>query len=462
MSTKLLYRTPLLNRTRGENNMKSLKATTVSLNLGRDPKSLDWASATRQAGVLGNSFWSSYLQHFKDPKGYWWAFGVATVIEEKSKQLFALSGLSEDPSVVELLPVKDQQVPIATATVHRPQFAFTWRGVQYTWNRLPQGWKHSPAICHGLIQATLEKAKAPEHIQYIDDIIVWGDTAKEVFIKGQKIIQILLKAGFALKNEEEEPVSRAEEAPPYNQLPDEETRYALFTDGSCPIVGRNRKWKVAVWSPTRQVAETTEDEGESSQFVKLKAVRLVLDIAEREGWPRLYLYTDSWMIVNVLWGWLDQWKKINWRRRGKPIWASDLWQDIAARVKKLNVRIRHVDGPRVELMRNMLITDSLLSISMPRVPFCLVALKPLCPTPEVLEGVVVAKMQDPALGLVESHTVGFSPSTQPVQVPLQSPPTLQHIDSPPQLGVIFKFANGRLHPLIQIINKDIKQDWDQH
>ncbi|KAJ7408019.1 hypothetical protein BTVI_60865 [Pitangus sulphuratus] len=37
--------------------------------------------------------------------------------------------------------------------------------------------------------------------------------------------------------DEEEPVSRAEEAPPHNQLPEEETRYALFTDGSCRIVG---------------------------------------------------------------------------------------------------------------------------------------------------------------------------------------------------------------------------------
>ncbi|RMC22110.1 hypothetical protein DUI87_02983 [Hirundo rustica rustica] len=75
---------------------------------------------------------------------------------------------------------------------------FTWKGVQYTWNRLPQGWKHSPTICHGLIQAALEKGEAPEHLQYIDDIIVWGNTAMEVFEKGE-IIQILLKAGFAIK-----------------------------------------------------------------------------------------------------------------------------------------------------------------------------------------------------------------------------------------------------------------------
>ncbi|GAB0203300.1 hypothetical protein GRJ2_002795600 [Grus japonensis] len=185
--------------------------------------------------------------YFKDPKGYRWAFGVATVNAEKIKQLSTLPGLSEDPFVVGLLQVEEQQVPIATRTVHRrqyrtnrdslapihelihqvetqgviskthspfnspiwpvqksdggwrltvdyrglnkvtpplsaavpdllelqyeleskaakwyatidianvffsiplaaecrPQFAFTWRGVQYTWNRLPQGWKHS-------------------------------------------------------------------------------------------------------------------------------------------------------------------------------------------------------------------------------------------------------------------------------------------------------------------------------
>ncbi|RMC21982.1 hypothetical protein DUI87_02853 [Hirundo rustica rustica] len=88
-------------------------------------------------------------------------------------------------------------IPLAAEC--RPQFAFTWRGVQYTWNRLPQGWKHSPTICHGLVQAALEKGEAPEHLQYIDDIIVWGNTAAEVFEKGEKIIQVLLKAGFAIK-----------------------------------------------------------------------------------------------------------------------------------------------------------------------------------------------------------------------------------------------------------------------
>ncbi|GAB0208235.1 hypothetical protein GRJ2_003289200 [Grus japonensis] len=88
-------------------------------------------------------------------------------------------------------------IPLAAEC--RPGFPFTWRGIQYTWNRLPQGWKHSPTICHGLIQTALEKGEAPEHLQYIEDITVWGNSAEEVSEKGKKIIQILLQAGFAIK-----------------------------------------------------------------------------------------------------------------------------------------------------------------------------------------------------------------------------------------------------------------------
>ncbi|KFP79236.1 hypothetical protein N311_04155, partial [Apaloderma vittatum] len=89
-------------------------------------------------------------------------------------------------------------IPLAAEC--RPPFAFTWRGIQYTWHRLPQGWKHSSTICHGLIHTALEQGEAPEHLQCIDDIIVWGNTAAEVFENGRKIIQILLKAGFAIKH----------------------------------------------------------------------------------------------------------------------------------------------------------------------------------------------------------------------------------------------------------------------
>ncbi|KAK4806944.1 hypothetical protein QYF61_027311 [Mycteria americana] len=46
-----------------------------------------------------------------------------------------------------------------------------------------------------------------------------------------------------------EEVTRAKEAPLYNKLPENEKQYALFTDGSCCIVGKHWRWKAAVWSP---------------------------------------------------------------------------------------------------------------------------------------------------------------------------------------------------------------------
>ncbi|RMC15357.1 hypothetical protein DUI87_07548 [Hirundo rustica rustica] len=75
--------------------------------------------------------------------------------------------------------------------------------------------------------------------------------------------------------------------------------------GACVdlLGGANRKGKAAV---QQQVAQATEGQGGLNQVAELKAIQLALDIAEREKWPRLYLYTDSWMVANALWGWLNR------------------------------------------------------------------------------------------------------------------------------------------------------------
>ncbi|KAJ7416059.1 hypothetical protein BTVI_36392 [Pitangus sulphuratus] len=88
--------------------------------------------------------------------------------------------------------------------------------------------------------------------------------------------------------------------------------------------------------------------------------------------------------------------------------------------------------------------------------------QPLCAQPVALQGVVMAKVQDPVPGLAESHPVEIRSSLQLVQDTLKSPPTFQQINIPPQLGVICKFTNGTLDAFNQIINKDVKQDWAQH
>jgi len=93
----------------------------------------------------------------------------------------------------------------------------------------------------------------------------------------------------------------------------------------------------------------------------------------------------------------------------------------------------------------------------PMVLFCWAAFQPLLPKSVALLGVVVTKVQDTAFGLVEIYTIGLGPSILSVHIPLQSLPTLKQIDTPTQLGVICKLTEGALNPLIQIIDKDVKQ-----
>ena len=52
------------------------------------------------------------------------------------------------------------------------------------------------------MQMAVEQGQAPEHLQCIDDSLMWGSKAEEVFEKGMKIIQILLKVGFAIDQSE--------------------------------------------------------------------------------------------------------------------------------------------------------------------------------------------------------------------------------------------------------------------
>ncbi|RMB96425.1 hypothetical protein DUI87_27100 [Hirundo rustica rustica] len=37
-------------------------------------------------------------------------------------------------------------------------------------------------------------------------------------------------------------------------------------------------------------------------------------------------------------------EEANWQRGGKPIWAAKEWKDIATRVERLPVKVRHVDA----------------------------------------------------------------------------------------------------------------------
>ncbi|RMC13980.1 hypothetical protein DUI87_09064 [Hirundo rustica rustica] len=98
----------------------------------------------------------------------------------------------------------------------------------------------------------------------------------------------------------------------------------------------------------------------------------------------------------------------------------------------------------------------------PWVPFLLGTVQPCCPQPVTLQGVIVSKVQDLALGLIKLLPIGLCPSIQSFQISLQGMSTFQQIDTRSQLSVICKFTSERLDAYIHVINKNIEQSWPQH
>ncbi|XP_030058356.1 uncharacterized protein LOC115469710 [Microcaecilia unicolor] len=81
------------------------------------------------------------------------------------------------------------------------QFAVTWKGRQYTFTRLPQGWVHSPTICHCVVAQHLDSCKLSVNIQtsyYIDDILVQGDSESEVATALQQVVQHMRDCGWEI------------------------------------------------------------------------------------------------------------------------------------------------------------------------------------------------------------------------------------------------------------------------
>ncbi|GAB0206689.1 hypothetical protein GRJ2_003134500 [Grus japonensis] len=140
-------------------------------------------------------------------------------------------------------------------------------------------WQYEESLSSSLVSAV---EKLSREFQQFREDMSYSPPVRTSVSAIRRILEVITDwpegKDFGMSPEEE--VTHAEEAPPYNKLPENEKQYALFTDGSCRIVGKHRRWKAAVWSPTRRVAEAAEGEGESSQFAEVKAIQLALDIAE--------------------------------------------------------------------------------------------------------------------------------------------------------------------------------------
>ncbi|RMC12069.1 hypothetical protein DUI87_11204 [Hirundo rustica rustica] len=91
----------------------------------------------------------------------------------------------------------------------------------------------------------------------------------------------------------------------------------------------------------------------------------------------------------------------------------------------------------------------------PQVPFLLGTVQPHHPQPITLQGVIVAKVQESALGLIKLHLVRLCPSIQQFQVSLQSHPIFQQIDtrSVSSTDLLMKDSVPSSMPSIEILNR---------
>ncbi|TRZ07042.1 hypothetical protein HGM15179_020062, partial [Zosterops borbonicus] len=83
-------------------------------------------------------------------------------------------------------------IPIQQEDMDR--FAFTSEGQQYTFTRLPQGYRHSSTLARHALAQELEEIPKPDTVavyQYIDDILVGTEEQEVVRDVQQKIISHL-------------------------------------------------------------------------------------------------------------------------------------------------------------------------------------------------------------------------------------------------------------------------------
>ncbi|PKU47244.1 hypothetical protein llap_2420 [Limosa lapponica baueri] len=84
-------------------------------------------------------------------------------------------------------------------------------------------------------------------------------------------------------------------------------------------------------------------------------------------------------------------------------------------------------------------------------PFVRAALNPFIPQPALVTEVALIQVQDLALVLIEPHDVHMGTLLEVAQVPLDSIPSLRHVNCTTQLGVISKLAKDALDPIMSLM-----------
>ena len=86
----------------------------------------------------------------------------------------------------------------------QPLFAFTFKGQQYTYSRLPQGYRDSPGLFNKILKTHLLELTFPQGvvlIQYVDDLLLAAITALLCLTATEDLLKLLHRKGYKIKKE---------------------------------------------------------------------------------------------------------------------------------------------------------------------------------------------------------------------------------------------------------------------
>lgn len=85
-------------------------------------------------------------------------------------------------------------IPVAEES--RYLFAFSYAGKQYTYTRMPQGYKHSPHIFNQVLKADLEDLIIDSTLlQYVDELMVCSTSLEQCHKDSIKVLTKLAQGG---------------------------------------------------------------------------------------------------------------------------------------------------------------------------------------------------------------------------------------------------------------------------
>uniref|UniRef100_A0A8C3QJN0 ribonuclease H n=1 Tax=Cyanoderma ruficeps TaxID=181631 RepID=A0A8C3QJN0_9PASS len=106
-------------------------------------------------------------------------------------------------------------VPLASAS--RPRFAFTFRGRQFVFARLPPGFRDTNSILHRRVAAVLARLEpepgaapgaAPGVFHYYDDILITGKGRRQAESRTRRVLELIRSAGFKVNRDKAQLVRR--------------------------------------------------------------------------------------------------------------------------------------------------------------------------------------------------------------------------------------------------------------